>query len=155
MVLDEVAYDRVGAALTEPAVGFGRAVGACEAADLKHVALRAQGLLRDLIELLPGVGQEHGAAYMEENRGCVLHLIVVERGDALVGRVHSGDRGVGCLLRGLRAAARGVRDRGQFVQLARQTLRVLLDLSDAVLGRAHAVLNRHDVRRNGARRPKV
>src|ERR1700749_124236 len=52
VVLDEVANHRVSAALAESSVRLDRAVGAREAAYLKHVALRLKSLLRDLIQLL-------------------------------------------------------------------------------------------------------
>ena len=53
---------------------------------------------------------------------------------------------IGCILSGFRPTARGIRNRGQFVDLSGQTLSVLLRLADAILSRADAGLDRVNAR---------
>src|SRR5205085_8463184 len=102
-----------------------------------------------------GVGREHGTAGTEVYVYALLGRVVVERVDSVVGDVDALDGAVGCLLRRGRAAARGVRDGGQLINLSRHALRVLLGLAQAVLGGADAALDGDDVGFERVRGAKV
>ena len=138
MLLREVADHRVRAPLAQTVVHVRRAVRRREATHFDDEALLALGLSRDLIEHLFGFRRQHGAAHLEVDGRARLLFVLVERRYTFVGLVDALDGRFCRLLGRRRPALREVSDLGQFFDLARQALRILLGFGDASLGLAHA-----------------
>src|SRR5262249_44930258 len=156
VVFGKVPSHGIGAALAEHAVFRLRAVRRRVTGHLNEVALFGLGLRSDFVESRFGFIRKHGAVDLEVHSDVLLGFVVVDLRDAVVGGLDvggvglgGGERLVGGLLGGFGPATRSVGDGGQFFELARQTLSVLLGGGHPVLSRVHATFGGGHTRFDG------